>query len=287
MWLGIDSSQAKGCGVAVWKGLQVISVVSLPPSLKPQSNLLPELTAEALQKSEITLGQLSGIAVAAGPGSYTGLRVSVSYAKGLCLALGLPLVAVSSLALQAGAYASLMETKLSQESTPIGIISTIDAGRDELYAEFFQMAKFGQTEVGSPQASTRLLALNGFETGILTKPQAYGKPILANDSDLRDALNIPQNLMGRGPIVVVGNAGEKLCFGQSEKGQTLVSFSQYRSQGCVEDDLHNRALSYFPFLAGAAYELHGPSSLADFEPAYLKPYFFRQTYMEPMTGEQA
>jgi hypothetical protein len=87
--------------------------------------------------------------------------------------------------------------------------------------------------------------------------------------------------------VVVGNAAEKLLEAQSENGNSLINLSEVSSKPFAENEIQERSLGFFPFLANAAYEAHGPSSIADFEPAYLKPYFFRQTYMEPMTGEQA
>src|SRR5690554_2697780 len=52
---------------------------------------------EVLKEAGISIGQLSAVAVAKGPGSYTGLRIGVSTAKGLCYAADLPLIAIDSL----------------------------------------------------------------------------------------------------------------------------------------------------------------------------------------------
>src|ERR1700761_6618817 len=52
---------------------------------------------ETIKSSHLTLQELDAIAVSAGPGSYTGLRIGVSVAKGLCYALNKPLIAVPTL----------------------------------------------------------------------------------------------------------------------------------------------------------------------------------------------
>ena len=58
---------------------------------------LTTLIARVCETSKITLQQLNAIAVSAGPWSYTGLRIGVSTAKGLCHALNIPLIAVNTL----------------------------------------------------------------------------------------------------------------------------------------------------------------------------------------------
>ena len=82
---------------------------------------------EVLKSAEITLNQLRAIAVSKGPGSYTGLRIGVSAAKGLCFALGIPLISVETL------------HSLSRQLN-IGegfIVPMLDARRMEVYSAIF------------------------------------------------------------------------------------------------------------------------------------------------------
>ncbi len=84
---------------------------------------------KAVKKAGLSLQDLSAVAVSKGPGSYTGLRIGVSAAKGLCYALDIPLISVptlNSLALQ------ITESKENNY-----IIPMIDARRMEVYSAVF------------------------------------------------------------------------------------------------------------------------------------------------------
>lgn len=94
---------------------------------------------EILAESGITADELDAVAVGKGPGSYTGLRIGVSFAKGLCYALKIPLIAIDSLESLA---------RIAVEDHEAGLIAVegwdsarlcpmIDARRMEVYAEVF------------------------------------------------------------------------------------------------------------------------------------------------------
>lgn len=80
---------------------------------------------QILQKESISFQNLAGISVGMGPGSYTGLRIGMATAKGLCFALNIPLIGISSLG-------SLIE--IARESYPNFVIClAFDARRDEVF----------------------------------------------------------------------------------------------------------------------------------------------------------
>lgn len=70
--------------------------VILAPGSKKFGGLMPALH-NLLEASDTPIGELKGLAVALGPGSFTGIRVGLSMAKGLCHGLGIPIIGVSSL----------------------------------------------------------------------------------------------------------------------------------------------------------------------------------------------
>ena len=82
---------------------------------------------EVLKEAKIEKQQLDAIAVSKGPGSYTGLRIGVSAAKGLCFALEVPLISVSTL--EALAHQVEAESGL--------IVPMLDARRLEVYSAIF------------------------------------------------------------------------------------------------------------------------------------------------------
>lgn len=106
---------------------------------------------ELLRETGIAPEELDAVAVGKGPGSYTGLRIGVSFAKGLCYGLGKPLVAVGSLDAL---------TEVAREDHEAGIIAVegwdeallcpmVDARRMEVYAQVFDAAGVAQSEVSA------------------------------------------------------------------------------------------------------------------------------------------
>lgn len=103
------------------------------------SRVITIFVDELLKSESLEPGQLDAIAVSAGPGSYTGLRIGVSAAKGLCYALDKPLIAVSTL--QAMAFASIAQAKAKSESTGQALFCPmIDARRMEVYSALYDIS---------------------------------------------------------------------------------------------------------------------------------------------------
>jgi len=120
------------CSVALGdeNGILGVREVSDP---KAHSTKLPLLIEEVLKESNITANELDAVAVSKGPGSYTGLRIGVSMAKGICYASKIPLIGVSSL--QAMAMGILF-TKSDIDSSWL-LCPMIDARRMEVYTAFY------------------------------------------------------------------------------------------------------------------------------------------------------
>lgn len=126
--LNIDTSTTV-CSVALAKDGETIRIKESNEGLN-HSVLLGSYIDEILKENHITANQLDAVAVSMGPGSYTGLRIGVSMAKGLCFAAGKPLIAVNTL--QALARAVSEQRQEDAYYCPM-----IDARRMEVYTAFF------------------------------------------------------------------------------------------------------------------------------------------------------
>lgn len=115
------------CAVAIHEEGNLIAEARLLKD-KSHSGQLAVLIQQLLQHCNLKENQLSAIAVSEGPGSYTGLRIGVSTAKGLCYGLDIPLIAISSLTALA---AQVKEFAVHEDF----LIPMFDARRMEVYAQ--------------------------------------------------------------------------------------------------------------------------------------------------------
>ncbi len=115
------------CSVSVAKDGKTIALKEDYDNGYSHAEKLHVYIDEVLKEAQIEKQQLDAIAVSKGPGSYTGLRIGVSAAKGLCFALDIPLIAVSTL--EALAHQVKAENGL--------IIPMLDARRLEEYSAIF------------------------------------------------------------------------------------------------------------------------------------------------------
>lgn len=101
------------------------------------NEMLPGMVAELLDGNGISLKEISAIAVSIGPGSFTGLRVGLSYAKGLAMAVGAGIITVGTL--EALAYRiSKIIPGLSRDNL---IISMTTARKGEAFAGFYKLTQ--------------------------------------------------------------------------------------------------------------------------------------------------
>jgi tRNA threonylcarbamoyladenosine biosynthesis protein TsaB len=93
---------------------------------------LTRLIEAVCKESGVSLGQLDAVAVSNGPGSYTGLRIGLATAKGLCFALDIPLITLNTLKIMANAWKDIPKNTL--------LLPMMDARRMEVYAAVFDGA---------------------------------------------------------------------------------------------------------------------------------------------------
>lgn len=125
--LNIESSTTN-CSISLANNGKLISIREFNEKNHSHSTKLHSFIEEVLKNSNISVNKLSAIAVSSGPGSYTGLRIGVSAAKGLCYALQIPLISVPTLKVLAS------QINIKREDL---IIPVMDARRDEVYSAVY------------------------------------------------------------------------------------------------------------------------------------------------------
>lgn len=119
----------KSCSVAVSVNGQLIQLVESLDEGYSHGEKLTLFIEEALRKAGLESSDLNAVSVSSGPGSYTGLRIGTSTAKGICFALNIPLIAIDSLRCIALA---------AQSNYPNStILSMIDARRMEAFTQVY------------------------------------------------------------------------------------------------------------------------------------------------------
>lgn len=134
--LNIETA-TKNCSVSLAKNGATLLCKQMAEEGYSHAEKLHVFIDAVLKESTIDFKDLDAIAVSQGPGSYTGLRIGVSAAKGLCFALDIPLIAVDTLAVLA-----------AQVTKKDGlIIPMIDARRMEVYSAVFNSNQIKISEV--------------------------------------------------------------------------------------------------------------------------------------------
>lgn len=161
MVIGIDTSGGV-CSVAVCSEGALISEFSVNHK-KTHSAMLVPMLDEMLKKADISLEETLLFAVAAGPGSFTGLRIGAACAKGLALALNKPLVGVSTLD-------ALSYNLVSSEDI---VCPIMDARRSEVYTAAYSYKDKGIETIISPLIEPLAIPVDE----LVDKLNAIGKPV--------------------------------------------------------------------------------------------------------------
>lgn len=153
--LNIETS-TEVCSVALAKNGTLLYLKEESEGLS-HSKLLTVFIEDLLKENNIDIKQLDAVAVSKGPGSYTGLRIGVSVAKGLCYGLNIPLIAVDSL--KALGFHAALNANEEMLFCPM-----IDARRMEVYTALYNSQgkeiKPVSAEIIEPDFLSDLLADN-------------------------------------------------------------------------------------------------------------------------------
>ena len=126
MELAIDTS-TEVAGIALSSQGEIIAELTWHAGQNHTTELIPNLIC-ILEQTKLHLEDINGVIVARGPGSFNGLRVGMSFAKGLALSLNIPIVGISTLEVEAFPYAF----------TALPVCPIQNAGRGEIATALFQ-----------------------------------------------------------------------------------------------------------------------------------------------------
>ncbi|MFC1926491.1 tRNA (adenosine(37)-N6)-threonylcarbamoyltransferase complex dimerization subunit type 1 TsaB [Chloroflexota bacterium] len=184
MELAIDTATGTA-SIALSSQGKVLAELTWHAGQNHTAELMPNLT-NLLHRSGVTVKELSALIVAKGPGSFNGLRVGVSTAKGLAFALGIPVVGISTLEVIAYPYAVT-----AQPVCPI-----LGAGRGEIAAALFQRRRGSWQQLFEEQITTVELLVSRIK----------GKTIFCGEISPEVASEIKERL-GKSALIADGAAG--------------------------------------------------------------------------------
>ena len=171
--LGIDTSTSQG-GIALYDG-QTLSTRSWPSDRSHTTTLLAEIN-QLLDRAEISVRDLAAVAIATGPGAFTGLRVGFGVAKGFHLATGVPLIGIPTLEAAALAFASC--------GTPI--VAVVGGGRGRVVWAWYEASTQGLRQARTPRNGTvgeLIDELNGSGPVLVTGEIAHDQTGLIDEID--------------------------------------------------------------------------------------------------------
>lgn len=157
------------------------------PSERESASWLHVAIQELLQQNNLQLPQLNAVAISAGPGSYTGLRVGMAAAKGLCYALSIPLITINTL--------QLMAASVNMPATEL-LCPMIDARRMEVFTALYHPS------LKEAMPSTNLiLEQDSFSSWL----QKHTITFFGNGSDKAKAVIIHENAVFASVITTAAN----------------------------------------------------------------------------------
>lgn len=129
----------KSCSVAVSVNGHLVQLVESVDEAYSHGEKLTLYIEEALKKAAIQPSDLSAVSISSGPGSYTGLRIGTSTAKGICFALNIPFIAIDSL--------RCIALTAHEKYSTSNILTMIDARRMEAFTQVFDKNLHALSEI--------------------------------------------------------------------------------------------------------------------------------------------
>jgi tRNA threonylcarbamoyladenosine biosynthesis protein TsaB len=219
MILGIETATAV-CGVALVHAGEIIAEDEVEERYVHAEQLLPRIDG-VLQRAQKTVGDLDAVAVSIGPGSFTGLRIGLSVAKGLTAVCERPIVAVQTLT-------ALAEHAMRHSGqTPGGtLLAAIDARRDEVYAQLFEVQLNGLVPLRQPRDMSVQAIVNdlGDRSVLVTgdgRQKVFDAAVTAGP-DVAARFRLVDPMVARCNAGAVARLGERmLALGDVSDGSTL------------------------------------------------------------------
>lgn len=181
--LSLEASTYRG-SIALLRGTQVLATRDVEMRGREEERLMPGV-ADCLATLPGRIMDIDRVVCGAGPGSFTSLRIAASIAKGICHARGIPLYAVSSLALIVAASAN---TGMAGR-----FMASLEAMRGEAFASVFDVASDGAVGAGGP---VKILS----RASLADEAREAGATILDGEPHAAGAARLLHAALDAGPV---------------------------------------------------------------------------------------
>ena len=213
MLLAVDTSTAQ-IGLALYNDARV-TAESLWQSHQHHTVELAPALAELLKRTDVSMGEIQALGVALGPGSFTALRVGLSFVKGLAMARHIPVIGIPTLDVLAG---GLPVTRLP-------LAAVLQAGRSRFAVGMYKATKTGWKSSGN-RASEKIMTIDELADSI-EKPTLVAGELSAEDRQrlARKKVNVmlaPPSLCVRRPSVLAELAWARWRDGKVDEAASLA-----------------------------------------------------------------
>ena len=198
LYLGIETSSTN-CSVGIFKNDELVDSLEVNEGYS-HGEVMASMVADLLNTQKVSIKDIKAIGIGKGPGSYTGLRIGVAFAKGLAFSNDIKLIAIDSLRNMAMQVVRDRSLRITNEDL---LISLVDARRDEVYLQRFN-------SIGDSINQTKALVIdnNSFhDIGNYNNVYSFGsgadKLASLNDSasEFIHVINIFPSVFGMGSVL--------------------------------------------------------------------------------------